>query len=567
MKGLLQQHGLNVLPAPKQGNGTPHLHLPAKPIVLRQATLVAAVEAAAAVEAEVAAAEVPVVHQEGETNMRYIFSFLLIAGLAINQDTYAQDYAVDALRFSQYQYGSSARLKALGNAQTAVGGDISSIGGNPAGIGLFTRSELSLTTEIMSYSSKSSYFNQNTSASRGRLDINNAGAVFVLPLQKLKGQSLTSGVISLNFGIGYNKTNDFGNKLRFSGLNPDNSVANFYADLANDYTGTLDDGSLEDAAYQSNLIELSGSNYVSTTNPGNRLQDEILVRNGSQSEFNLAAGVNIGNKFYIGTSVGFLSLDYTSDNSFKETGTISYPDNTSDNYESNYYQRYRSEGYGFNLKLGAIYRPNQFIRVGANYQSPNWYTIDENYSESSENRLSGNPLYEDQTVRSANIGFDEFTYGLKSPAKFSLGAALFENKLGFITGDIEFVDYSSMELQTKGYDNPNEFVEDNRYIVNNYKNAVNYRVGAELKAASPIMLRGGYAFNQSAFENSDQNLDIHTYSLGAGYRTGNINIDLAYQSSTINSQTSPYFVSNGASPSASSKSKRNGLFITIGTRF
>lgn len=498
--------------------------------------------------------------------MRYIFSFLLIAGIAINQDTYAQD-AVDALRFSQYQYGSSARLKALGNAQTAVGGDISSIGGNPAGIGLFTRSELSLTTEIMNYSSTGTYFNQNTSANRGRFDINNAGAVFVLPLNKLKGQDLRSGVISLNFGIGYNKTNDFGNKIRFAGPNEENSIADFYADLANDYTGALDEGSLEDAAYEANLINLDGSNYVSTTNSTNRSQDEILIRNGSQSELNLAAGVNIGNKFYIGTSLGFLSLDYTSDNSFRETGTISYSDNTSDNYEANYYQQYRSEGYGLNLKLGAIYRPNQYVRLGANYQSPNWYTIDRNYSESSENRLSDNPLYQDKTVRSPNISFDEFTYGLKSPAKFSLGAAFFQSKLGFITGDIEFVDYSSMELQTKGYDNPNEFVEDNRYIVNNYTNAVNYRVGAEIKAASPIMLRGGYAFNQSAFDNSDQDLDIHTYSLGAGYRTGNINIDLAYQSSTMNSQTSPYFVTNGTSPSASFKSTRNGVFITIGTRF
>ena len=71
--------------------------------------------------------------------MRYTYLVLLIAGLAINKETYAQNYAVDALRFSQYEFGSSARLKALGNAQTAVGGDISSIGGNPAGLGLFNR--------------------------------------------------------------------------------------------------------------------------------------------------------------------------------------------------------------------------------------------------------------------------------------------------------------------------------------------------------------------------------------------------------------------------------------------
>lgn len=73
MKGQLRQRGLNVLPAPKHGNGIPHLHLPAKPTALHQAALVAAeAEAAVEVEAEAAVAEAAavqavVVHQEEET--------------------------------------------------------------------------------------------------------------------------------------------------------------------------------------------------------------------------------------------------------------------------------------------------------------------------------------------------------------------------------------------------------------------------------------------------------------------------------------------------------------------
>lgn len=497
--------------------------------------------------------------------MRYTYLVLLIAGLAINQQTYAQNYAVDALRFSQYQFGSTARLKSLGNAQTAVGGDLSSIFGNPAGIGLFTRREFSLTTEVMQYSSESNFLGQNTNASRGRLNINNLGAVFVLRLPKPQGVDLSSGVLSLNFGIGYSKTNDLGNKLRFSGMNSQNSIADFYADLANGYDGELDAGSLEDAAYQGYLIDSAGNNrnFRSETDPNNRFQDEVIIRNGSQSELNLSLGINISNKLFLGTSVGFLGINYTSDNTFTETGTTGI---TSDNYTANYYQRFRAKGNGFNLKVGAIFRPSPFIRFGATAQSPNWYTIDDTYSESNNTRLTGNPDFEDLNVQSQNHVFD-LAYGLKTPAKLTLGTALFQNKLGFVTGELEFVDYSSMELLSKGYDDQNEFVEDNRFIVNNYKNATNYRIGAEIKAISPILIRGGYSFSESPIENSDQDLDVHTYSIGGGYRAGNLNIDIAYQSSTINSQLSPYTLNSGNNPVAFSKSVRNGIFITLGTRF
>lgn len=500
--------------------------------------------------------------------MRYTYFLLLIAVFAINQDTYAQGYYVDALRFSQYQFGSTARLKALGNAQTAVGGDISSIGGNPAGLGLFTRSEFSLTTEIMQYSSTGSYFGESTNASRGKVNINNLGAVFFVRMGKPQGQDLKTGAISLNFGIGYNKTNDFGNKLMFGAPNTQSSIANFYADLANGYTGALASGSLEDAADKANLIIPSGNSYVSATNP-NRLQDEVIIRNGSQSELNLSAGLNISNKLYIGTSIGLVSLDYSSDNTFTEKGTLSYSDangNYSENYNNNYFQRFEAKGSGFNMKLGVIFRPNQFFRLGATAQTPNWYTIDDSYSESNNTKLTDNPFFQDQNVKSETANYD-LTYGLRTPAKFSLAASLFQNKIGFITGEVELVDYSSIELQNKDYDEPNRFNEDNRFILNNYKNATNYKIGAEVKATPAIFIRGGYSLTDSPIENSEQNLDIHTYSFGGGYRFGNINIDVAYQSSSVNSQISPYTLNSGVAPVASFKTTRNGVFLTVGTRF
>ena len=96
-------------------------------------------------------------------------------------------YAGDALRFSQTQPGSNARFSAIGNAQTAIGGDLSSLGANPAGLGMFTRSDFGLTFEFNNYNSRADYLNKNTIGSKDAPNLNQAAAVIYLPALRAKG--------------------------------------------------------------------------------------------------------------------------------------------------------------------------------------------------------------------------------------------------------------------------------------------------------------------------------------------------------------------------------------------
>src|SRR4051812_27254983 len=105
--------------------------------------------------------------------MKVRYYILTIACLAVVGNSYAQ-YTNDALRFSQTQFGSTSRFKATGNAGTAVGGDLSSLGGNPAGLGLFTKSEFSLSPEFVNYSTQSAFLNEKTKAQTDKLNVNNA---------------------------------------------------------------------------------------------------------------------------------------------------------------------------------------------------------------------------------------------------------------------------------------------------------------------------------------------------------------------------------------------------------
>ena len=62
--------------------------------------------------------------------MKKIILFTLASALAVSAS--AQSWQ-DALLFSENEYGGTARSVAMGNALTAVGGDLGSLGLNPAG--------------------------------------------------------------------------------------------------------------------------------------------------------------------------------------------------------------------------------------------------------------------------------------------------------------------------------------------------------------------------------------------------------------------------------------------------
>jgi stalled ribosome alternative rescue factor ArfA len=162
--------------------------------------------------------------------MKKFITILVVAMVATTSNIYAQ-YASDALRFSQTNYGSTARFKGMGNAQIGVGGDMSSMSGNPAGLGLFTKSEFSLTPEFNQGGINANYLGKNTNTTKGQLNINQIGAVFYTPMYKQKGQDTKKGLISAVFGLGYSRNNDYHTDINYAGANNKTSIADYFAEL------------------------------------------------------------------------------------------------------------------------------------------------------------------------------------------------------------------------------------------------------------------------------------------------------------------------------------------------
>ncbi len=328
----------------------------------------------------------------------------LVVAIAATNYTSAQvilpTYAGDALRFSQTNYGSSARFKAMGNAQIGMGGDISTLGGNPAGLGFFTKSEFVFTPEFNTTKANANYLNKNTTSEKSQLNLNQLGVVFHMPSYRVKGQDTKKGLVSAAVGIGYNRTNDYGIEANFSGANTESSVYNMF------------DG---DDAY---------------TEFGNQ-QNGSVMRSGSVSEFNLAGAINISNQIYIGANLGFVGLTITNDVSLYEKGVYNQLPLTNPvitlPYDVAYFQSQQSKGSGINGRLGVIFRPVNELRLGVNLQTPTWFTIDDSFSVSTNNNTINAETY-------------DFTYNLSTPLKGSLGGSYIFGNRGLVSADVDFVD-------------------------------------------------------------------------------------------------------------------------------
>ncbi|WP_069657779.1 OmpP1/FadL family transporter [Arcticibacter eurypsychrophilus] len=490
--------------------------------------------------------------------MKFKNILLMLAATAFSQFSYAQ-FNQDAYTFSGSTQGSTSRIKAIGNASTAVGGDLSSISGNPAGLGFFNKSEFSITPEFNSSKTSSSYFGQNRTDTKDQLNLNNASILFHSAKRVPVGAETSQGFLNFNFGISFGRTNNFYDNLYLAGQNPNNSIADFLAENANAVGGSVAD--LNNAynplgwwGYEHYLIDSVGNNsYGNIYAPNTYLNsDQTLSRSrtGGQNEFNIAVGTNYSNKLYLGLTLGLTSLRYNSYSTFTEVGNTE-PD--ADEYTTFYDFNQETTGSGFNFKLGMIYKPVEAVRLGASFTSPTWYDIEDNSTLALETSYLGGDRFPGKPEP-----FNS-NYTLRTPMKVNGGIAVFFQQLGFLSADIEYVDYAGMKLG-----NYSTSSDDNMRISDLYKSVVNAKVGGEGRLNENFYLRAGYNY----LSNPEKGISGATniISGGLGYRYSNFYLDATYANASRKQTFYPYELSS-ASPQANLKNTSDNVYLTFGVRF
>ena len=490
--------------------------------------------------------------------MKLKYILLVAITVIATQGSYAQ-YAADALRFSQFKSSTTARFDALGGYKSAIGGDLSSLYGNPAGLGMFSKSELSLTPSLNLRNNDVSFTGINSKGNSSNLDLNNVGVVF--HSRTYKNGDPKKGLLSLNFGIGYQRRNVFKNDFLFNGTTSSNGLGDYFAQQATDEGAAQQNLSraVNGAAYDSFLIDATDAdptNYYPLTST-NSDQSQSVDRTGGSSNVDFSLGLNISNNFFIGAGVGLASFRYTSTERNNETGL--YKDPSSGNhfdYNVDYIRNFDTDGSGFNLKLGMILKPTNELRLALAFESPTWYNVTDNYSEELKNNID------------AINGSDSypFEYRLHTPSKINGGLAYFFGDRGFLSADVGFVDYSNMKFNSSN--DLNAETDTRSDIRQNYQNVINYSIGGEYRLNDSFLLRAGYAATGNPYKNlNNADFKIDSYSAGFGYRFGVYYLDMALVNSKNKLYYSSYGLNDGSEPIATVDTRRNNISLTFGVRF
>jgi hypothetical protein len=164
----------------------------------------------------------------------------------------------------------------------------------------------------------------------------------------------------------------------------------------------------------------------------------------------------------------------------------------------------------------------------------------------------------DSGSTSDEVVFLPLRYNLRTPGRLNGGAAFFIGKLGFISADVEWVDYGSAKLSNSEVD----FSQSNQEV-DNFQSVLNYRLGGELRVKA-LRIRAGYSLENDPLDQSD-GIDRSRESLtaGLGLRFKKFFADASYVRSNFNSAIVPY---PGAATALTDNISQSAV-LTLGFKF
>ena len=456
---------------------------------------------------------------------------------------------IDAFRFSQSDYEGTARFMGAGGAFSAVGAEFSALNVNPAAIGVYKKSEITFTPLVISiYNDNALYNGHNSRTSNVKYSLANAGGAFRIGLNQENGWK------SINLGFGYNRTQDYNNTFRIEGNSHNSSMMDVYlADVQGKNLGNINDDEL--LAWKTYMLDYDSiNNRFFSPFAGKSLHQKLVSEcSGANDEMAFSIGSNYNDQLFIGATIGVPIINYNEKTKYTEA------DESGTNYISDFLitENLRIRTAGVNLKLGVIYQPVDFVRIGAAFHTPSYFgRVRSNYTKTMtsyypDGRNSG--TYENNYA---------FNYTLTTPLRAIGSVAFLIKKRAFVSAEYEFTGMGMSRMSSNEY----SFDEENQAIQDKYGACHTVRIGGEVYVTNSFLLRAGYNFKSSAYRKSvDNNNAMHTASAGFGFRTKYFFCDFAYVFKTKTENVwlyDPDFVDP-----ASLKTNTHRVVATIGCKF
>lgn len=545
--------------------------------------------------------------------MKKILSIMTAAllGTAVSaQETY------DNAQLATKDLNGTARYVGMGGAMEALGADLSTIGTNPAGIGMFRRSMVAGSFGFNSQQDAKSFGNAN----KTNMSFDQAGFVY----------SMRSGRHSmLNFGFNYTKSKNFDQILTAAGrLN--NASQNKLSAMKNaNGVYTLQDknnglvsnsGAYSQADYLYSNVLFNHYDANKPNDPNNAtLTDKGVIVNQTtglpvyynatgydfgrsttgyigQYDFNVSGNSN--DRFYWGFTVGIYDVHYNSSSLYSENlvdgdkaiGDVAMNDER------------KITGTGFDVKAGLIFRPAEEspFRIGLYVHTPTWYDLTTRNYTVLDNKTS-------EAYGSSDYGKSSESYDFKFYTPWRFGVSLGHTVGNYLAlgATYEYADYTTNDIRVNDggevdywgnyYETSSRDEAMKQNIKNSLKGVHTVKLGMEFKPEKNFAVRLGYnyqsaMYNKNGFKDGSLESygtyyasttdytnwkDTHRFTAGVGYNYGKFSFDLAYQYSQTNGDFYPFmsYVDNSepkfdnVCDAVKVSNKRNQLLFTVGYKF
>lgn len=444
----------------------------------------------------------------------------------------------DVLRYSSENLQGTARFQGMGGAFGALGGDLSALSTNPAGGAVFNNSVFTFTGTYFDRNAKADYQGLRTDQKSNSLDINQVGGALVF---KTKDQDSKWKKISLAFN--YDMVQNFDDRVYVRGQNTE-GIDNYFLDFADgiptEDIRTRDNETLNDAyldigaaqglgypaqqaflGFQAGIIDPDPEDDTETTYISNAIGGEVSQDfrqrvSGENSKFTVNGATQYGENLYFGASMNFHNVLFDRLNRYQEESSAADSEITRLTFENSL----QTEGSGFSFGVGAIGKVNEFIRLGASYQSPTWYRLTDNFAQ----RIGSNYRNRNTEIDgSPFLGITIFDYQIKTPGKLTGSIAAVFGQNGLLSLDYGYQDFSNAELRPTS---DSFFAAENAFISERLGAVSTVRIGGEYRIER-ISLRAGFRYEQSPYEDGNIIGDLLGVSGGLGYNFGGSRLDLA----------------------------------------
>lgn len=457
------------------------------------------------------------------------FKYSLAALAAVAVSASAQDiYKVEDV--SGNDLNGTARFVGMGGAMSSLGADLSVMGTNPAGIGLYRRSDVALTGSVGIQPNAEEFYDIR----KARVSFDQIGFVYAAKMgnDKLK---------FVNFGFNYQKRRNLKNFIGVNNFALDGMSQTWQMlDLCYAGGGWLDlkDGSsdrelttpLTLAGYETWLLDEVRDEDGKITGYEPCDADSYnykRVKWGGIQQYDFNLSFNYNDQVYAGLTFGVYNVDM---HSYTDYGEMLPDGNKLQEYYLN--NEELVTGSGYDLKLGVILRPIETspFRVGVSIHTPTYYDLKASsylYMNSPFESADGHPRSE----YSIESGVNE--YKIRTPWKFNISMATTVGNYLALDAEYEYSDYSTASISYPDYYTVDDYGWSdghkdralNQEIKRFMKPVSTFRIGAEAKVAKGVYVRAGYNYVSAPLK-KDAYLNLFTASPSYYYSTNTDYVNL-----------------------------------------